>query len=255
MSKRSFIVWGTHSVSALLKFNPHQLLEIWLREPIEQSGPLNALRQLCESADIRFNAADKKQLDKLTGGANHQGAVARRRSPIRSDLENLVDGILETQPNPLFLALDQVQDPQNFGSCLRLADAAGVSGVIIPGTSQAPISGVVAKVASGALDSVPIVQINNLGNGLRLLKKKGVWVVGTDDAANEIYTDTDLSGATCLVLGSEGEGLRQRTRETCDFVVSIPMTGEVGSLNVANAAAVCLFEARRQRQLKPLEPG
>ena len=114
-------------------------------------------------------------------------------------------------------------------------------------SGQAPINGVAAKIASGALDTIPIVQISNLANGLKALAKAGIWLIGTDDSASDNYTNIDMSGPICIVLGSEGNGLRHRTRELCDFVVSIPIEGYVGSLNVASAAAVCLFEARRQR--------
>lgn len=248
MSKKSFHVWGLHSVKALLTFNPHLALNVWLKEP-PRSEAQDEIFALAQTAGVSIEIVAAKALDKLSKGANHQGVVANRRSPAITDLKSFLTETLEKEAAPIFLALDQIQDPQNLGTCLRLADTAGVAGVVITEAGQAPISGTAAKIASGAMDSVPIVQIANLGNGLRALAKSGVWIIGTDDSATDIYSNTDMRGPICLVMGSEGEGLRHRTRELCDFLVSIPVEGYVGSLNVANAAAVCLFEARRQRQV------
>ena len=249
MSKKSFHVWGLHSVKALLRFNPHLTLEIWLRES-QESESLSEILALAQGAGVSVNRVAAKALDKLSNGANHQGVVAKRRSPVSSDLKALLNAAFEKQAAPIFVALDQIQDPQNLGACLRLADAAGVAGLLMSESGQAPVNGVSAKIASGALDTVPIVQISNLANGLKLMAKHGIWLIGTDDSAADNYENTEMLGPICIVLGSEGKGLRQRTREICDFLVSIPIEGHVGSLNVASAAAVCLFEARRQRRAK-----
>ena len=249
MAKRPFNIWGTHAVTALLQHNPHQALEVWLSSERRSEG-LEAIRTQCEAAGITVTSIAAKALDKLSNQANHQGVVAKRRSPVTADIASLQIEVQQKRLPPLYVALDQVKDPQNLGACLRLADAAGVAGLIIPEASQAPLSGVVAKVASGAMDTIPIVQINNFGNGLRDLAKQGVWIVGTDDSAAQSYAETDMTVPLCLVFGSEQDGLRQRTREICDYLVTIPIVGAVGSLNVSNAAAVCLFEARRQRQQK-----
>ncbi|MGR8950310.1 MAG: 23S rRNA (guanosine(2251)-2'-O)-methyltransferase RlmB [Gammaproteobacteria bacterium] len=249
MAKRPFNIWGTHAVSSLLKHNPHLALEIWISDQ-RQADPLNEIAVLCDAAGVSVTYLSNKAMDKLCNDANHQGVIAKRRSPASSDLQGVATKVLAENPTPIFVALDQVQDPQNLGACLRLADAAGASGLLIAESGQAPLSGVVAKVASGAMDTVPIIQINNFGNGLRVLAKLGVWIVGTDDSASQSYADVDMTAPVCLVLGSEGDGLRHRTREICDHLVTIPIVGEVGSLNVSNAAAVCLFEARRQRCVK-----
>ena len=247
MSKRAFYIWGLHSVKALLTFNPHLALEVSLRAHPD-SPALDELGALSEQMGISVKRVEAKALDKLSGGANHQGVVAKRRSPISGDLKAVVTASLEQSSAPIFLALDHVQDPQNLGACLRLADAAGVAALLMTASGQAPINGAAAKIASGALDTVPIVQISNLVNGLKILAKHGVWIIGTDDAATDNYANTDMLGPVCIVMGSEGRGLRQRTREMCDFLVSIPVEGYVGSLNVTHAAAVVLFEARRQRE-------
>ena len=243
----------------MLKFNPQDALEIWLREANDVSTHAD-LAIAAERAGASIKYVSMKALDKLSNGANHQGVVANRRNPAAGDLQVVAEASMKHSDDasarstdsaaPIFLALDQIKDPQNFGACLRLADLAGVSAVLVAGAGQAPLNGVVAKVASGAMDSVQIVQISNLAQGLLKLKKAGFWIVGTDDQASDAYHDTDLTGPICLVLGSEGQGMRSRTTELCDFLISIPTTGIVGSLNVSNAAAVCLFEARRQRREK-----
>lgn len=263
MAKRTFHVWGLHAVTTMLRLNPQDVLEIWLRES-SYVAALNELADAASSVGVAIKYVSPKALDKLSNGSNHQGVVANRRSPVFLDLDEATNAAItdyETKHKaneldasayrggPIFLALDQVKDPQNFGACLRLADAAGVSAVLVSGAGQAPLNGVVSKVASGAMDSVKILQIGNLAQGLLKLKKAGFWIIGTDDQAVDCYTEVDMTGPICLVLGSEGEGMRNLTTELCDFLVSIPTSGVVGSLNVSNAAAVCLFEAQRQRRL------
>ncbi len=146
--------------------------------------------------------------------------------------------------------LDGVQDPHNLGACLRSADAAGVAAVIVPRDRAAGLTPVVRKVAAGAAETVPLVAVVNLARTLRELKERGIWLVGTDDAADKTLYDADLTGPLALVMGSEGEGMRRLTRECCDQLVSIPMAGAVESLNVSVAAGVVLFEAVRQRRVR-----
>lgn len=247
MAKKSFYVWGIHSAHATLKFNPQDILEISIRQG-HDSQALSDINRLAESLGLNVKLLPSKTLDKLSDGANHQGVLINRRTPAADNLDEIIASN-ETGANaPLYLALDQIQDPQNLGACLRVADAAGVSALLVTNAGQAPLNGIVGKVASGAMDSVQIVQLNNLAQGLIKLRRAGVWIVGTDHEAGAEYSHLDLTGPICIVLGSEGFGIRQRTRELCDYLVSIPTTGYVRSLNVANAAAVCLFEAQRQRR-------
>ena len=172
--------------------------------------------------------------------------LAPRAGDPETQLEEALEAIGDAPP--LLLVLDGVTDPHNLGACLRSADAAGVAAVIVPRDRAAGLTPVVRKVAAGAAETVPLVQVVNLARTLRELKERGVWLVGTsDDAARTLY-DVDLSGPTALVLGSEGEGMRRLTREACDELVSIPMAGAVESLNVSVAAGVALFEAVRQRR-------
>ena len=157
--------------------------------------------------------------------------------------------LLKDQENPLLLILDGVQDPQNLGSCLRTADAAGVAAVISPKDRAVSLTHTVRLKACGAAEHIPFVQVTNLRNTLDKLKKMGFWIVGTSDRGKQSIYDIDLKGPLALVLGAEGKGLRRLTTETCDFLATLPMHGHVDCLNVSVAAGVCLYEALRQRSI------
>jgi 23S rRNA (guanosine2251-2'-O)-methyltransferase len=160
-------------------------------------------------------------------------------------LEELLD---RAEGPPLLLMLDGVTDPHNLGACLRTADAAGVQAVIIPKDKSASLNATVRKVACGAAEVIPLVAVTNLARTLEKLKKRGLWVVGTAGEAEQDVYDVDMTGPTVLVMGAEGKGMRRLTRELCDFLVRLPMSGSVSSLNVSVATGVCLFEAVRQRR-------
>jgi 23S rRNA (guanosine2251-2'-O)-methyltransferase len=187
------------------------------------------------------------ELDKLSGQQKHQGVIAGfRGSNVASEgrLEAILDGIKDT---PLILVLDGIQDPHNLGACLRTAEAAGVHAVVICKDRSAGITPVVRRAASGAAESLQIIQATNLARVLRTLKKRGIWLAGTSDEASGSLYAADLTGPLALVMGSEGSGLRRLTAETCDYLVRIPMAGQVESLNVSVATGVCLYEINRQR--------
>lgn len=159
------------------------------------------------------------------------------------DLESLLDG----KPNPLVLVLDCVQDPHNFGACLRTADAAGVTLVVIPKDKSAPITDTVIRVSCGGAENIPIVRVTNLARAMKKLKDLGIWLVGTADETDKSLYDIDLKGPIGIVMGAEGAGMRRLTEENCDFLARIPMAGKVECLNVSVATGVCLFETIRQR--------
>jgi 23S rRNA (guanosine2251-2'-O)-methyltransferase len=195
-----------------------------------------------------------ESLAKLAGEVTHQGAVASVRPLKAWDEHDLLGSIVELD-SPLLLVLDGVTDPHNLGACLRSADAAGAHAVVIPKDRAAAVDGVVRKVAAGAAEFVPVATVTNLARALDMLKERGVWVVGTDAEAPETLYGADLDRPLALVLGAEGDGMRRLTRERCDFLVRIPMAGQVASLNVSVAAGIALFEARRQRTLKLTKGG
>jgi 23S rRNA (guanosine2251-2'-O)-methyltransferase len=200
-----------------------------------------------KEAGVRLIEADALRIAKLAGSHGHQGVAARVQSIKTShSLDDLLDA-LEGKEAPLILVLDGVTDPHNLGACLRVADGAGAHAVIAPKDHAVGLNATVAKVASGAAETMPYLMVTNLARTLQELKERNIWVIGTSDDAPKTLFDMDLQGPTALVLGAEGAGMRQLTRKTCDELVSIPMQGAVESLNVSVASGICLYEARRQR--------
>ncbi|MCM8528777.1 MAG: 23S rRNA (guanosine(2251)-2'-O)-methyltransferase RlmB [Lentisphaeraceae bacterium] len=161
--------------------------------------------------------------------------------------EEFLVKLLAEKENPLILVLDCIQDPHNFGACLRSADGAGVDAVIIPKDKSAPVTQAVISVSCGAAENIPIVQVTNLARSLKILQENHVWLVGTTDHATKSLYETDLTGGIAIVMGAEGKGMRRLTEEACDFLVTLPMKGKVECLNVSVATGICLYEAVRQR--------
>ena len=212
---------------------------------------MQALLTLARNQGVSISQAEKSDLDGRVSG-RHQGVVAVLYAGVTADAigmmaeGELIDRVTQSA-EALLLILDGVTDPHNLGACLRSADAAGVTAVIFPKDKSADVNDVARKVASGAAEAVPWVRVTNLARTIESLQQAGVWVIGTDGDAETTLYDQDLTGPCALVLGSEGSGMRRLTRERCDFVVRLPMSGSVSSLNVSVAAGVCLFEAVRQR--------
>lgn len=245
-SKQHF-VYGIHAVGAFIERSPERLLALWMAQPRDDARA-RTLRERAQAVGIRVQAATPVSLAKLVGDVVHQGAVAAVRPLPTWDERELVANLSQIEGPPLVLVLDGVTDPHNLGACLRTADAAGVHAVVIPKDRSAGVDGVARKVAAGAAEFIPVAAVTNLARALDLLKEQGVWVVGTDGAAAQTLYQADLNRPLALILGAEGSGMRRLTRERCDFVVRIPMAGQVESLNVSVAAGVALFEARRQRR-------
>jgi 23S rRNA (guanosine2251-2'-O)-methyltransferase len=246
-SKRNF-VYGLHAVNAVLERAPERLLELWIGQSRDDVRT-RELRDRAQVLGVRVQPSSAEVLAKLVGDVAHQGAVAAVR-PLRVwDERDLLQGLSQTVGDPLLLILDGVTDPHNLGACLRTADAAGAHAVLIPKDRAAAVDGVVRKVAAGAAEFVPVASVTNLARAIDLLKEQGIWVVGADGEAPQTLYAADLKRPLALVLGAEGTGMRRLTRERCDFLVRIPMAGQVESLNVSVAAGVALFEARRQRMI------
>jgi 23S rRNA (guanosine2251-2'-O)-methyltransferase len=241
------VLFGFHAVTVRLKTAPDSIVEVHL-DVQRRDARMRSFAQRAAEAGARVVDSDDARLTKLAGNDRHQGVVALVKPvPARHSLDDVLDAA--GGGPPLVLALDGVTDPHNLGACLRVADGAGVHAVIAPKDHAVGVNATVAKVASGAAETVPYIMVTNLARALAELKERDMRIVGTsDDAAQTLY-DIDLSGPLALVLGAEGKGLRQLTRQTCDVLVRIPMAGAVESLNVSVAAGVCLYEARRQRQL------
>ncbi len=239
-------VFGIHAVQALLERQPDRIEELLLQKGRDDER-IRVLQQLAEERGIRLQSLPREALDELVDG-RHQGAVAKAK-PARvlreCDLDLLLDGI---EHPPLLLILDGVTDPHNLGACLRSADAAGVDAVIAPKDNAAPLNTTVRKVACGAADIVPYVQVTNLVRSMKELQQRGIWISGTAGEAEQLIYDSDLKGPVALVMGAEGKGMRRLTRENCDYLIKLPMAGSVSSLNVSVATGICLFEALRQRR-------
>ncbi|NLY13038.1 MAG: 23S rRNA (guanosine(2251)-2'-O)-methyltransferase RlmB [Gammaproteobacteria bacterium] len=238
-------VYGVHAVEALLRHHPKRVKQLLLAEGRHEPR-VQVLRELAEEARIAVSTLSRRELDEQVEGV-HQGVVAQV-SPSQIWGEQMLDELLDRlEVPPLLLVLDGVTDPHNLGACLRTADAAGVHAVIIPKDKSATLNATVRKVACGAAEVVPLVAVTNLVRSLQKLQQKGMWVVGTAGEAEQTLYQQDMTGPLILVMGAEGAGMRRLTRETCDFLVHVPMQGSVSSLNVSVATGVCLFEAQRQR--------
>ncbi|HSF71577.1 MAG TPA: 23S rRNA (guanosine(2251)-2'-O)-methyltransferase RlmB [Methylotenera sp.] len=243
------ILFGFHAVLSRMRQHATSIEEILIdRDRID--ARMKDLLHLAESANVRVMQVDRSRLDGLAGmNGRHQGVLARVvDTPIPyKDIHDILESDL-TEP-PFFLVLDGVEDPHNLGACLRVADAMGVHAVIAPKDRAVGLNATVRKVASGAAETVPFIAVTNLARTLRELKDAGVFIVGTTMDAPSSLLSTKLDGPIAIVLGSEGDGIRRLTAETCDALVTIPMFGSVESLNVSVASGICLYEARRQRNL------
>ncbi|HMN21436.1 MAG TPA: 23S rRNA (guanosine(2251)-2'-O)-methyltransferase RlmB [Ottowia sp.] len=238
------VLYGFHAVGVRLKIAPASVLEAYV-DPTRRDARMKQFLARAQEAGVRLIEADGARLARLCGSTGHQGVVARvQELPQARSLDDLLDALAEP---PLLLVLDGVTDPHNLGACLRVADGAGAHAVLAPKDHAAGISATVAKVASGAAETVPYFMVTNLARTLNELKERGIWIVGTAGEAEQSIYQIDLKGPTALVLGAEGPGLRQLTRKTCDLLARIPMQGAVDSLNVSVASGVCLYEAQRQR--------
>jgi len=238
------LLFGFHAVTVRLKVAPKSIRELHV-DATRRDQRMKQFLAKVDEAGLKVIESDDDKLQKMCGTHRHQGVVARVEVIQQTNsLDDLLDGLTEPA---LLLVLDGITDPHNLGACLRVADGAGVHAVIAPKDHAVGINATVAKVASGAAETVPYFMVTNLARTLAELKERDIWVIGTSDAAPASLYQTDLRGPTALVLGAEGEGMRQLTRKNCDALVSIPMMGSVDSLNVSVASGVCLYEARRQR--------
>ena len=242
------VLFGFHAVGVRLKTAPASVLEVYV-DPTRRDARMKQFLDRAREVGVRLIEADSLRIAKLAGSHGHQG-VAARVQPVEQarSLDDLLDQLEQSgAESPLLLVLDGVTDPHNLGACLRVADGSGAHAVIAPKDHACGINATVAKVASGAAETVPYFMVTNLARTLNELKERNIWIIGTSDDAPKTLYQVDLRGPVALVLGAEGPGMRQLTRKTCDELVGIPMRGAVESLNVSVASAVCLYEAMRQR--------
>lgn len=248
-------IYGLHAVRHVFTHDLSRVVELWVQQG-RNDERLNTLLTQAQQQGLAVQVVPRKTLDQMTEKGHHQGIVIRCKEKLpfnqvnnglQSTVNTLEEYLAALTAVPFLLVLDGVQDPHNLGACLRTAEAAGVHAVIIPKNRSTGLSPTVHKVASGATEMLPLIQVSNLATTLRWLKTQGIWLIGAMEQAETNLFKASLTGPLALVLGAEGTGLRRLTQETCDTLVHIPMFGKVESLNISVATGICLYEAVRQR--------
>lgn len=247
MSGNKQYIFGQHAVAAILGKQPERIIQFYVQNGRRDRQTEQLLAE-AKKQHVGVQFVERSELDKLSDNGNHQGVAVfcqKMRAYSEADIKTLIEA---SDSPPAILILDGVQDPHNLGACFRSADAAGITMIIAPKDKAVGITPVVAKVACGAVEHVPFIQVTNLARTMKQLKDMGVWLYGAAGEAKQTVYQTDLTGPVALVMGAEGDGLRRLTRETCDALIRIPMQGTVSSLNVSVATGVMVFELVRQRQ-------
>ncbi|MBN2469228.1 MAG: 23S rRNA (guanosine(2251)-2'-O)-methyltransferase RlmB [Anaerolineae bacterium] len=241
-------LYGRWPVLESLRANRRKFEQLLLLDSVEEKGPIVDIITAAETRSVGISHVPRRVIDDLAKGANHQGVVLRVGEYAYAGLDDLLKTSMLRQERNLFLALDLLQDPQNVGSLIRIADAVGVHGILLQDRRGVNITPAVVAASSGAVEHLQIARVNNLVNALKEMKDNDVWIVGLDIGPNIQPIDrVDLNMNICLVLGSEGDGMRRLVRDTCDMLVTLPMRGHVESLNVATAGSIALYAAWQAR--------
>jgi len=240
------ILSGKNPVLEALR-SGREMNKVWIAEGVKKAG-IAELLQLAREAGIIVQFVPKNKVDQLTDGANHQGIAASVAAYRYADIDELFESASLRNEDPFFLILDELEDPHNLGSILRTADATGVHGVIIPKRRAVGLTSVVAKTSTGAIEHIPVARVGNLAQTVDDLKKRGVWIAGTDAQGSADYRRMDAKLPLAVIIGSEGKGMSRLLKEKCDFLYHMPMVGKVTSLNASVAAAILMYEVLRNRQ-------
>lgn len=243
------MIWGRNAVFEALH-GQRKVFKVYIASNLAPSDTVRGIAEAARDRGASVQTVSKGELDRLAGSPEHQGVVARVAEYPYSDVEDILLQAKERGQSPFLLILDALQDPQNFGSLLRSAEAVGVSGVIIPKRRAVEVTPAVVKASAGAVEHLPVAMVTNLVQTIDWLKKQGVWVVGVDVTGPQEYDRADLTGPVAVVVGGEGAGIGRLVRESCDFLVKLPMRGKVSSLNAAVAGSIVLYEVWRQRRQK-----
>ncbi len=237
-------LYGHWAVIEAIRSERRQLNALMIHERAEKRGTVGEAMTMAEERKLPIQRVQRRILDDLANSGNHQGLVLRVGPYPYCDLEDILSLAARRGEKPFILLLDLLKDPQNVGSLIRVSDAVGVHGIIIQERRSVAVTPAVVNASSGAVEHIQVAQVTNLVNAMKQLKQEDIWLVGLDVGANIPPLDkTDLNMALGLVMGSEGEGLRRLVRDTCDLLLTLPMRGEVGSLNVATAGAIALYRA------------
>ncbi len=245
--KEQDLVCGFHAVTSALRLHPEQIRELWM-EKSRKDERSQLVLSIAHARNIVVHMVKPNTLDNMLGHEHHQGVAAHYVGGGLLKEDDLQALLAKDRPNQLFVILDGIQDPHNLGACLRCADAAGASGLIIPKDRAVSVTATVRKVASGAAESVAVFQVTNLARTMALMKKHGIWLIGLAGNADRSLYEVDLKGNIAVVMGAEKGGLRRLTVDNCDIIANLPMQGQVQSLNVSVATGICLYEVVRQRQ-------
>ena len=244
-------LYGRQPVLEAIRAGRRSILGLYVKETAKPSAEFEHILRLAEKAKVAVKFMEDRDLVRLTEGGHHQGIAARVSRYPYVPFADLLSGMKAGHDPSLVLILDHIQDPQNLGSILRTAEAAGVHGVVFPSDRAAAVTPAAVRASAGAAEHVRVSEVTNLVRTMKVLKDEGLWIAGLESAPEaKLYTEADLKGPLGLVVGSEGEGLGRLVRESCDFLVRLPLHGRITSLNAGAAAAIALYEIRRQRGLR-----
>jgi 23S rRNA (guanosine2251-2'-O)-methyltransferase len=242
---------GKNPVLEALRAN-HEIVKIYILK--EETGPYQEITGLARQKKIPVTLVDSKALDRMATSRNHQGVIAVAAEWKYAPIGEIFQKASDRNEPPFILMLDGVEDPQNLGSIIRTAEAAGVHGIVIPERRSVGLTAVVSRASSGAIEHIPVARVTNLTKTIEELKKEGLWFTGTDMNAAKAFHESDLKGPIGIVMGGEGSGISRLVKEHCDQLVRIPMWGQINSLNVAVATGIVLYEVRRQRSQQSNKP-
>ena len=243
--ERQGLIIGRNAVSEALKSG--RAIDSLLVAKGERGGSIGKIIAQCRENGIVIKETDRRKLDKLCEGENHQGVAAWAAVHEYADIEDILEKAREKDESPFVIICDEIEDPHNLGAIIRTADACGAHGIIIPKRRGVALTYAVGKVSAGAVEYVPVARVANLPSLLDELKEKGFWIYGAD-MNGKCYDEQDYSGAVALVIGSEGKGISRLVREKCDFIVSLPMKGKINSLNASVAAGILMYEIAKHRR-------
>ena len=245
----SVVIYGKHPVLEKLASDPSRIEKILIKDTLDREL-MAEVKLLASNAGVEFVMTTERTLREIANGGTHQGLAARITAVPYIELADWLVSVKEIE-NPAVVILDELEDPQNVGAIIRSAVAAGIHGIIIPKHRQAPLSGAAYKSSAGTIDKIPLIRVTNINDSIRILKDNKFWVVGLDGSAKESIWTQDLDMPICFIVGSEGDGMRLKTGELCDFLVRIPMANNVESLNASVSAALVMYEWKRRIQPKP----
>ncbi|MEK5640298.1 23S rRNA (guanosine(2251)-2'-O)-methyltransferase RlmB [Paenibacillus rhizosphaerae] len=241
------IIAGKHSVTEALR-SGRTINKIWIAENAQKHLTQPIIFE-AKKLGVVIQQVDKRKLDQMAPGMQHQGVVAQAAPYAYAEVEDILQAAETKGEAPFILLLDEIEDPHNLGSILRTADCTGVHGVIVPKRRSAQVTATVSKTSAGAAEYVPVARVTNLGQTIEELKERGIWVVGTDvSASSEMYDTNVFDGPVAVVIGNEGKGMGRLIREKCDVLVKLPMKGQINSLNASVAAGVVMYEVLRRRR-------